>query len=144
MNITIDRTVNYNVSKVDISNVVIDKVGNSLLFMIPFQWKNSEGVVINKGLKRYTEAELITLASNLGISFTPLIDIFKNAIGENGVGIRINLSSSPEITAVVITKNAGKYSQTILDKNAFENAINPFTTQNLIQIIEIIGSELTS
>lgn len=144
MNITIDKTVNYNVSKVYISNVIINKVGNALMFMIPFQWKNSEGEIINKGLKRYTETELITLSSNLGISFTPLIDVFKGILGENGVGVRINLLNSPEITAVVISENSDKYSHTNLDKMAFETAIIPFTNQNLIQIIEIIGSELTS
>lgn len=144
MNITIDKTVKYNVSKIEVFNIIIDKIGTDLIFIIPFEWKSPSGEVINKGLKRYTESDLTTLASNLGISFSPLIDIFKTILGQNGVGIRINLLNSPEITAVVIAKVSGKYSQTNLDKIAFETAINPFTNQNLIQIIEIIGSELTS
>lgn len=145
MNITIDKTVSYAVSKVVISNIMINKTPNELLFMIPFSWVDSKGKTLYQSMKRYTSTELTQLATSLGLDFSPFITMLNGILSNGKISLRLDLRDQAAIKGVVIIKSPeGKYSNVKLEGAAFNTAISPFTQQDIAGIVQLISVQLTA
>lgn len=144
MNITIDKTVSYEVAKVVITNVTINKAGNGLLFLIPFSWVDAQGKTLNQSMKRFSSTELIQLATGLGLDFAPFVTMLNGILSAGKVSLRLDLRDPVSIKGMVVVRSEdGKYSNAKLEGEAFTTAIAPFTQQNIVDIIQTVSVQLT-
>lgn len=144
MNITIDKTVSYEVAKVVITNVTINKAGNGLLFLIPFSWIDAQGKTLNQSMKRFSSTELIQLATGLGLDFAPFVTMLNGILSTGKVSLRLDLRDGGNIKGMVVVRSDdGKYSNIKLEGEAFTTAIAPFTQQNIVDIIQTVSVQLT-
>lgn len=144
MNITIDKTVSYEVAKVVITNVTINKAGNGLLFLIPFSWIDAQGKTLNQSMKRLSSTELIQLATGLGLDFAPFVTMLNGILSTGKVSLRLDLRDGGNIKGMVVVRSDdGKYSNIKLEGEAFTTAIAPFTQQNIVDIIQTVSVQLT-
>jgi hypothetical protein len=142
MKIETNKTVIYDVAKIEITDIVINKTrNNGLIFIIPHSWIDSNNNNIKTAAKKYTENELLQSINNP--SLTSVINMIKNILTDNKVSLRFRLDNNSKLTATIILNINEKYSHIQLEESSLITAITPFTIENLIGFITAISIELT-
>jgi hypothetical protein len=89
MDITTNKTVNYEVNKISINNIMINLFRNRLDINAPFEWKDSNGAVVRKGGYRLTEEDLIKMDANNSVLISKLKAILPSTGTMKNMSIRL-------------------------------------------------------
>jgi hypothetical protein len=144
MQVETNATVTYDVKKVAINSITVQKMGNTLTFMIPYEWLDSDGKKIEQSMKRLTQAELVALGTAIGQDVTPIVTVLNKILSNGAVNLRIDLTKAPVLSAMIIARVDGKYVQNKMDNTALATAISPVPIATIIGLIQMISVQLTA
>lgn len=89
MDITIDKTVSYELKKVVIKQMVISKdKNNKLVLMVPYQWLDDDGKEIRNGINTYPQDLLVAAFQANSQDFTPAANALTSLLPTSGTHLR--------------------------------------------------------
>lgn len=95
MDITANKTINYDVNKITINAITLNLFQGKLEISAPFEWKDTGGVSIKKSVQRITEADLIKLDP----SNSALVAKLKAILPPKGMMKNMNIMLGELVTA---------------------------------------------
>lgn len=143
MDITANKTINYEVNKISISGIMINFFRNKLDINAPFEWKDANGIVVRKGGQRITEEDLIKLDPNNSV----LISKLKAILPVAGTIKNMNIRFGDTVIARVDYNNpeTKKWESIAYTQEQFETLLNSqeLSVEAIKQIISNLALLLT-
>lgn len=143
MDITANKTINYEVNKISISGIMINFFRNKLDINAPFEWTDANGIVVRKGNQRITEEDLIKLDPNNSV----LIGKLKAILPVVGTIKNMNIRLGDTVTARVDYNipETKKWESIAYTQEQFETLLNSqgLSVEAIKQIISSLALLLT-
>ena len=148
MNITVNKTVSYDVANVKINNIILANDTKGLTIAVPFTWLNPSNDVIRTGNNRYTSSQLISAFQSFGQSFAPIASTLSALIPSGVAGNCSIILSDGSMKAIQgysgVVDGAPKWISTTLSTPQLSAALAPITLDQISSMITMFTVAATS